>query len=56
MILPAGEHIVEFKFEPKSYFTGNKISFASSILLMLAIAGYAFSEFRKTTPKKIVKK
>lgn len=45
--LPAGEHTVEFKFEPKSYFIGNKISLASSIILVLAIAGFAFSEFRK---------
>jgi prolipoprotein diacylglyceryltransferase len=47
MVIPAGRHIVEFKFEPKSYFIGNKISLASSLLLILAVAGYAFSEFRK---------
>ena len=47
LVLPAGEHFVEFKFRPKSYFVGNKISMASSILLLLAIAGYAFSEFRR---------
>ncbi len=47
MVLPAGEHTVEFKFEPKSYFVGNKISMASSILLLLAIIGYLFSEFKK---------
>ena len=47
MVIPAGKHTVEFKFEPKSYFTGNKISLASSLLLILAVAGYAFSEFRK---------
>lgn len=54
MILPAGEHTVEFKFEPKSYFVGNKISMVSSILLLLAIVGYAFSEYRKRTKKEIV--
>ncbi len=47
LVLPAGEHTVEFKFRPKSYFVGNKISMASSILLLLAIAGYVFSEFRR---------
>src|SRR5690606_37814949 len=26
MVLPAGEHTVEFKFHPKSYYIGNKIS------------------------------
>lgn len=51
MVLPAGEHTVEFKFHPKSYYTGNKISLASSLLLILAIAGFAFSEFRKKSKK-----
>jgi hypothetical protein len=47
MVIPAGEHTIEFKFEPHSYYTGNKISLASSILLILAIAGYGFTRFRK---------
>jgi uncharacterized membrane protein YfhO len=47
LVLPAGEHTVEFKFHPSSYYTGNTISLASSLLLILAIAGYAFTEFRK---------
>jgi uncharacterized membrane protein YfhO len=47
MVIPAGKHTVEFRFEPKSYRVGNKISLASSLLLILAVAGYAFSEFRK---------
>lgn len=53
MTLPAGEHIVEFKFEPKSYYLGNKISLASSLLLILMIIGYGYMEIRK---KKSVKK
>lgn len=40
MIVPAGEHEIKFIFEPASYKTGNTISLASSILLLLAIAGY----------------
>jgi hypothetical protein len=51
MVLPGGQHSVEYKFEPKSYYTGNKISIASSILLLLAIAGFAFMEYRK--PKEL---
>jgi hypothetical protein len=53
MVLPTGEHTVEFKFHPKSYYTGNQISLASSLLLLLAIAGFAFSEFRKKTKKGV---
>jgi hypothetical protein len=52
LVLPAGEHTVEFKFHPASYYTGNKVSFASSLLLLLAIAGYAFLEYRKRKTKK----
>ncbi len=52
LVLPAGEHTIEFKFHPKSYYTGNKISLASSLLLILAIAGYAYSEYRKRTNKE----
>ena len=46
MVIPAGKHQVEFKFEPQSYFIGNKISMASSILLILAIGGYLVYAFK----------
>ncbi len=39
LVLPAGSHKVTFTFHPKSYFLGNKISLASSILLLLLVAG-----------------
>ena len=39
--LEAGNHTVEFKFEPVSYYTGEKISLAGSILLVAAL-GFAF--------------
>jgi hypothetical protein len=52
MVLPAGDHTVEFKFHPASYYTGNKVSYASSLLLLLAIAGYAYSEYRKRKTRK----
>lgn len=45
--LEAGNHKVEFKFEPKSYYVGEKISLAGSILV-LASLGFAFySENKK---------
>ncbi len=47
MVLPKGRHTVEFKFHPKSYYTGEKISLASSILILALIAGGAFYEYRK---------
>ncbi len=39
MIVPAGEHEIKFSFEPDSYYTSNKVSLASSILLILLLAG-----------------
>jgi Predicted membrane protein len=37
--VPAGEHTIEFKFEPRSYSIGEKVSIASSILLILLLVG-----------------
>ena len=48
MVLPAGEHKVEFKFEPKVYRIGEKISLVSSILLILVVIGLGVMEIRKS--------
>jgi len=41
MVLPGGQHTVEFKFEPKSYYTGRKIAgFSSLVLLLLILFGF----------------
>jgi uncharacterized membrane protein YfhO len=44
--LEAGNHKVEFKFEPVSYYTGEKISLAGSLLLVAAL-GFAFYEDKR---------
>ena len=46
MVLPAGEHEIKFVFEPSSYIVGNKISLASSILLVLIAAGYFLTKMK----------
>lgn len=46
MYIPEGKHQIEFKFEPASYYLGNKISLASSVLLILAIAGYLIYSYK----------
>ena len=48
MIIPSGEHTVEFKFEPKIYYTGEKISLAGSILLILFVIGGVVVDTRTT--------
>ncbi|PLX11222.1 MAG: hypothetical protein C0597_15440, partial [Marinilabiliales bacterium] len=38
MVIPQGEHQIEFKFEPRSYYLGNKVSLISSLILLLLVA------------------
>jgi hypothetical protein len=37
--VPAGNHAIEFRFEPKAYTVGNKVSMASSWLALLILLG-----------------
>lgn len=44
MVVPEGEHQIEFKFEPRIWIIGERISFISSlILLLLLIGGIGYS-------------
>lgn len=48
MVLPAGTHKVEFRFEPKSIVTGNSIAYAGSIVLFLFAFGIlGFAGYKK---------
>lgn len=47
MEIPAGEHIIEFVFEPEVIQTGSSIALASSILVGLLFLGGLFYEFKK---------
>jgi len=47
MVVPAGDHEIRFVFDPASYSTGNKVSLASSILLILIVLGYFGMKFLK---------
>jgi hypothetical protein len=37
--IPAGNHTIEFKFEPEAYTVGNKVTMASSWLVLLILLG-----------------
>ena len=52
MIVPAGNHEIEFRFEPASYLTGNRISYASSAIFILLILAYIFSKIRPATKQE----
>jgi hypothetical protein len=42
--IPSGKHIIEFKFEPKAYLIGNKITLASSwVVLFLALGCFGWN-------------
>lgn len=45
--IPKGEHQIEFKFRPKTFFIGNKIALFSSWALILMVAGVLVLEFKK---------
>lgn len=47
MKVPAGEHEIVFEFKPQTFELGEKVSFASSALILLLIAGWLFSEYKK---------
>jgi len=48
MFVPAGDHEIEFRFEPKSYYTGRTITIIANILVFLAlIAALVFYSTRK---------
>jgi hypothetical protein len=51
MGVPSGKHEIEFKFEPESYYTGEKISLAGVVSYYLVIVGgfglLGFQQFRK---------
>ena len=42
MLVPVGKHKIEFKFEPKTYTTGNTIAMVGSILLLITIGAGLF--------------
>jgi len=49
MSIPKGEHLIEFKFSPPSYFAGEKISLVFSILLILLFFGALAFELKQKT-------
>ena len=46
MVVPAGAHTIEFKFEPMVYKTGNSIALVGSIILLLAVASGIYLQQR----------
>jgi hypothetical protein len=51
--LPAGNHKIEFKFHPASYYTGEQISLAGSIIMILALGGAVYAETKKKKKESV---
>lgn len=51
MRVPAGDHTIEFRFEPQSFFTGEKVAYASSGILLLLLIGVMLRTFLTTRRK-----
>lgn len=47
MLVPAGSHEIVFEFRPRSYYTGEKITFAANVAFLLCASGYVFAWLRK---------
>ena len=52
--VPAGKHTLEMKFEPASYYLGQKIGRIGSILLILLLLGAIYNEY-KESKKEVIK-
>ena len=52
MIVPAGNHTIIFKFEPRVFQIGEKVSLASSSLLFLFVLGSVFIFLRKSSSRE----
>jgi len=55
IMVPAGKHTIEFKFEPVVYNVGEKVSLASSALLLILVLGSLALLLRKNPTQKAVK-
>lgn len=53
--LPGGNHKLEFKFEPASYYTGETISLIASILLILALGFVIYRELKGPGGQQVAK-
>jgi len=52
LVIPSGEHKIEFKFEPKVYTNGKKIAAASSILIIVLAFAAIFKYVIENKEKK----
>ena len=47
LALPAGQHNIEFRFEPQGFYTGKTLTNIFSLVLLLLVAADVFMEWKK---------
>ena len=47
MKVPAGKHTIEYRFEPEKYYLGEKVSLASSVVLVLLVLLAVWKQIKK---------
>ncbi len=52
MVVPAGKHVIEFKFEPTIFFVSKKISAVASYLLVVLLLLSIFVEWKRRSGEK----
>jgi LPXTG-motif cell wall-anchored protein len=50
MVVPAGQHTIEFRFEPESYTQGNTVTMIASLIAFALLAAAIFMQVRKKKP------
>jgi uncharacterized membrane protein YfhO len=55
MSVPAGKHMIEFRFEPRSYELGNALTAISSLLAFAFLAVAIFMDRRKKKTERSIK-
>jgi hypothetical protein len=48
LVIPEGEHTIEFKFHPQSYYLGHNLALGSSVIAVLFLFGGIFWNLKKT--------
>lgn len=54
LVVPEGQHSIVFEFKPKTFYQGEKISYTSSIFLILLLGGAIFLDWRMRKKEAVV--
>jgi uncharacterized membrane protein YfhO len=55
LVVPAGKHSIQFRFEPKGYYTGKSLTSIFSVILILLLIAGIYMEWRNSRNKLAVK-